>query len=165
MDWKEISRRVIEGEGITRAEAMRILLSTDDELLSVLDAAFAIRLRCFGRGVRLHVLRNAQSGGCSEDCGYCSQSARASASVAPKYPWQSREEIIAGAREAHRMQAVRYCVVSSGRAPADAEMNEICETVRAIKAEFLERFWVCQCESPFGVGKPDLIRDAVDQRG
>ena len=134
-DWRALSRRVTDGGEITRAEALRILQTPDDELLSVLDAAFAIRLRHFGHAVRLHVLRNARSGGCSEDCGYCSQSSRARQGAAERYPWQSREEIVAGAREAHRMKAVRYCVVSSGRAPANGEMSEICETVRAIKAD------------------------------
>ncbi len=135
MDWREISRRVIDGGQITRAEALGILHAPDDALLSVLDAAFAIRLHHFGRGVRLHVLRNARSGGCSEDCGYCSQSARAQQGAAQCYPWQSREEILAGARAAYQMKAIRYCVVSSGRSPSDADMAEICETVRAVKAE------------------------------
>jgi biotin synthase len=135
MDWREISRRVIDGGQITRAEALGILHAPDDALLSVLDAAFAIRLRHFGRGIRLHVLRNARSGGCSEDCGYCSQSARAQQGVAPCYPWQSLEEILAGARAAYQMKAIRYCVVSSGRSPSDADLAEICETVRAVKAK------------------------------
>ncbi len=135
MDWKEISRRVIDGGKITRAEALGILHAPDDTLLSVLDAAFTLRRHHFGRGVRLHVLRNARSGGCSEDCGYCSQSARVQQGAAQRYPWQSREEIVAGARDACRMKAIRYCVVSSGRSPSDADMTEICETVRAVKAE------------------------------
>lgn len=135
MNWRRIAVGVMEGRRITPEEALRILATSDDELLSVLDAAFAIRLRHFGHGVRLHVLRNARSGGCSEDCGYCSQSARARQGAAQLYPWQSREEIVAGAREARRMKAIRYCVVSSGRAPVEAEMRDICETVRSIKAE------------------------------
>ena len=135
MNWKQISQRVTDGGEITQAEALGILNAPDDALLSVLDAAFAIRLRYFGRGVRLHVLCNARSGGCSEDCGYCSQSAHARQSATQRYPWRSNEELVAGAREAHRMKAIRYCVVSSGRAPADAEMKDICETVRSIKAE------------------------------
>lgn len=135
MDWKEISRRVTDGGHITRAEALRVLESRDDALLSVLDAAFAVRLRHFGRGVRLHVLRNARSGGCSEDCGYCSQSARVRPDATKRSPWQSREEIVDGARAAHRRGATRYGVVSSGRGPTDAEVEAMGEIVRAIKAE------------------------------
>ncbi|MFH1476502.1 MAG: biotin synthase BioB [Verrucomicrobiota bacterium] len=134
MDWKQISERVLAGEQIAPDEALCCLRSRDDELLAMLDAAFRVRRCYYGRGVRLHVIRNARSGSCSEDCAYCSQSVRADGK-APQYPWQSREEIVAGAREARRMGAFRYCVVSSGRAPSDADILHICETVRVLKAE------------------------------
>jgi biotin synthase len=135
MDWKTISQRVMDGVPITRKEALRILSAPDDDLLSVLDAAFAIRLRHFGRGIRLHVLHNARSGGCSEDCGYCSQSARVRPDATKCSPWQSREEIVDGAREAHRTGATRFGVVSSGRGPTDAEVAAMGEIVHAIKAD------------------------------
>lgn len=134
MDWKQIGRRVTDGGQITRAEALRMLQSSDDELLSVLDAAFTLRRRHFGRGVRLHGLRNARSGGCSEDCAYCGQSMRAQPGKAQRYPWLSREKIVEGAREAHREGATRYGVVSSGRGPTDAEVEDMAGIVRAIKA-------------------------------
>jgi len=134
MDWKRISERALAGEQIAPDEALLCLQARDDELLALLDAAFCVRLHYYGRGVRLHVIRNARSGSCSENCAYCSQSARAEGN-APQYPWQSREEIIAGAREARRMGAFRYCVVSSGRAPSDADIRHICETVRTLKTE------------------------------
>ena len=134
MDWKQISRRVTDGGQITRAEALRMLQSSDDELLSVLDAAFTLRRRHFGRRVRLHVLRNARRGGCSEDCAYCSQSMRAQSGTAQRHLWQTREEIVEGARQAHREGATRYGVVSSGRGPTDAEVEAMGEIVRAVKA-------------------------------
>ena len=134
MDWKQISERVLAGKQMAPDEALRCLQARDDELLALLDAAFRVRRYYFKRGVHLHVIRNARSGNCSEDCAYCSQSARADGN-APQYPWQSREEIIAGAREARRMDAFRYGIVSSGRAPSDADILYICETVRALKAE------------------------------
>ncbi len=134
MEWKLLVEAAVCGTGISHADALRVLLSSDDDLLAVLDAAFIVRRRFFGRGVRLHVLRNARSGGCSEDCGYCNQSARAIPGAAC-YPWQPREEIVAGAKDAHAMKAVRYCVVSSGRSPSDHDLDEICATIRAVKAE------------------------------
>lgn len=39
MDWKDISRRVMDGGEIARAEALRMLQASDDELLSIVDAA------------------------------------------------------------------------------------------------------------------------------
>ncbi len=132
--WPALAAQILEGGALTHAQAMAVLLSSDDELLALLQASFTVRHRFFGRGVRLHVLRNARSGACSEDCGFCSQSARANPGAA-RYPWQSREEILAGARHARDLQAIRYCVVASGRSPTDRELDEICATVRAIKSE------------------------------
>lgn len=133
MDWMRLAYDVLAGGVVKPATALEILRSSDDELLAVLDAAFRIRRHRFGRGVRLHVLRNARSGGCSEDCGYCSQSAKATPGE-ERYPWQSCGELLAGAREAHALHAVRFCVVASGRAPTDRELDHICETVRTVKA-------------------------------
>jgi len=134
MEWKQLSERVMAGERISPDEALCCLQSRDNDLLALLDAAFRVRRCYFKRGVRLHVIRNARSGGCSEDCAYCSQSVSAKGET-PQYPWQSSAEIVAGAREAHRMGAFRYCVVSSGRAPSEADIRHICETVRVLKAE------------------------------
>ena len=59
---------MLAGGSTTRTEALAVLASPAEELLAVLDAAFAVRRRYFGPGVSLHVIRNAKSGLCSEDC-------------------------------------------------------------------------------------------------
>jgi biotin synthase len=84
--------------------------------------------------VRIHILRNAKSGLCPEDCAFCSQLA-AFATDAPRYQLQSVEELVEGAREAARMGAVKYCMVTSMRGPSQRELDVICEAVRRIKAE------------------------------
>jgi biotin synthase len=132
MNWLARSEEVLAGVPLTTDEALALLRTTDDELLTVLQAAFQIRSQHFGRGVRLHVIRNARGGDCSEDCGYCSQSATANATAS--YPWQSREEIVAGARDAAQKKAVRYCVVASGRSPSAVDLDAVYDVVRAVKA-------------------------------
>ncbi len=134
MKWNELSRRVLAGGSLDPEEALAVLESPDDELLAVLDAAFAIRRRWFGRDVSLHVIRNAKSGLCSEDCSFCSQSCLSTSDI-QKYPMQPADEIVQGAREAHRMSAVRYCIVISGKAPSDTDLDIICGAVRQIKQE------------------------------
>ncbi len=134
MKWHELSKRVLEGGLLTNDEALAVMESSDDDLLSVLDAAFTIRLRYFGRGVSIHVIRNAKSGLCSENCSFCSQSAQSESDI-PQYPLQSVEEILEGAREAHTLTAVRYCIVTSGRTPSEKDLDTICEAARRIKRE------------------------------
>lgn len=134
MNWQMVSRKVVEGGSVTRDEALAVLQSPDDELLAVLDAAFAVRLKHWGRGVRLHVLRNAKSGMCQENCSFCSQSVAAYSGV-DNYRLQSVEEIVAGAREAYANRAVKYCIVTATRGPSDRQLETICEAVGIIKRE------------------------------
>lgn len=134
MDWSGLAERALAGRPVTAEEALAILRSPDDELLSVLHAAFRLRARYHGRDVRIHVLRNAKSGLCPEDCAFCSQSVLHRSEVR-RYPLQSVDELVAGAREAARMGAVKYCIVTSTRGPADRELEVICEAVRRIKRE------------------------------
>jgi len=134
MSWSDLSRRILSGWKLERDDAMRVLQSQDAEVLSLLDAAFAIRKRHFGLGVTLHVIRNAKSGACSEDCAYCSQSGKSEAGI-PRYSLQSVETIVEGAYEAAKLGAMRYCIVISGRQPAETELETICEAARRIKRD------------------------------
>jgi biotin synthase len=131
-DWNRLTERALRGEGVTPAEALAVLESHDDALLDAVAAAFRVRLRYFGRGVRLHVIQNARSGACSEDCAFCSQSAVATTEI-PQYPLQSLDDIVAGAAEAARLHARRYCIVTSGRAPTEQDLERLCQAVKTIK--------------------------------
>ncbi|VGO17026.1 Biotin synthase [Pontiella desulfatans] len=134
MNWKALANRILDGgEPISREEALAVLNSSDDELLEVLQAAYLIRKNWFGKKVSLHVLKNAKSGVCPEDCSFCSQSKTSTAEVA-EYEMQSADEIVAGAAEAMEMQALRYCVVTSSRAPSEGELKIITEAASRIKA-------------------------------
>ena len=134
MKWNKLSERVLTGRPLTYDEALAVMQSSDDDILAVLDAAFTIRRHYFGRGVSIHVIRNAKSGLCTENCSFCSQSG-VSHSAIPEYSMQSVDQILAGARDAQRSAAVRYCIVTSGRTPLEKDMETICQSVRLIKHE------------------------------
>ena len=87
-----------------------------------------------GRDVRVHVLQNAKSGLCPEDCTFCSQSLSAGTGV-ERYRMQTVDELVAGARRAHEMKAVKYCIVTATRGPSAGELETVCEAVRQIKSE------------------------------
>ncbi len=133
--YQTFADKALRDEPLTRAEALSILSSPDEDLLQLLDAAFQVRRRYFGRTVRLQMLVNAKSGACQEDCHYCSQS---SVSTAPidRYGLVPTSAMFDGARRAAESKAQRYCIVISGRAPLDREITEIGEAVTAIKKEF-----------------------------
>lgn len=132
--WNELARRVLDGQVPDRATARAVLEAPPEELLALLQAAFTVRHRRFGWTVTLHVIRNAKSGACSEDCAYCSQSAAAAAAGVACTPMQSEDELVAGSAAARGLGAVRYCVVCSGRRPTEAQLETVCRAARRIKA-------------------------------
>jgi biotin synthase len=134
MDWNRLADRTLAGHDVAADEALAVLRAPDDDLLPLLHAAFRLRARHHGRDVRIHVLRNAKSGLCPENCAFCSQSV-AFHTEAPRYQMQTVEELVDGAREAARMGAVKYCMVTSTRGPSQRELDVVCEAVRRIKAE------------------------------
>jgi biotin synthase-like enzyme len=73
MSWTVHAQNIIKGIPLTWDEALAVLHSDDDDLLELLHAAVMIRRHYFGRSVTIHVIQNARSGLCSEDCAFCSQ--------------------------------------------------------------------------------------------
>jgi len=137
IDWQWLAGRVIDGERITKAEALSIVECSPNELLDLLHAAFRIRQVYFGRDVHLHVLRNARSGSCPEDCRFCSQSSAYNTGITD-YPIQTVESLVEGARAAKAAGAARYCMVTATRGPSKKDLDVICEAVETIKGEYPE---------------------------
>lgn len=133
-NWPALAEKALIGNGISRDDALTVLQTDESNLLEILAAAYRLRREAFGKRVNLHVIQNARSGACSENCGFCSQSAAASADI-ERYPLRSADELVAGARQADGMGAVKYCIVTSGRAPSEDLLTTICAAVRQIRAE------------------------------
>ncbi|HEY8553002.1 MAG TPA: biotin synthase BioB [Burkholderiales bacterium] len=87
--------------------------------------------------VQLSTLLSIKTGGCSEDCGYCSQSVRFDTGVAAQ-PLMSLEEVLAAARAAKARGATRFCMGAAWRGPKDKDLERVEEMVRAVKALGLE---------------------------
>lgn len=132
LDWPMLGRRACDGVPPSREDALALLRAPESELLPILHAALLPRERHYGRRVRIHVLENAKSGLCPEDCRFCAQSSIATGPV-EKYRLLSRQELVAAAERAKAMNAVVYCMVTSTRQPSERELEELCETAREIK--------------------------------
>ncbi len=100
----------------------------------MLRLADEVRTAYVGNAAAVEVLFNAKRGGCSEDCRFCSQSARYPTGV-PAEPLQSVASFLAAARAAHRRGAGEFCIVVAVRGPSDALLSRVVEAVRSIKAE------------------------------
>lgn len=142
MNWKTLAQEVIEGKELTNEEALSILNTNDDDVLSLLDGAYMIRRQYFGKKVKLNMIMNAKSGFCPEDCGYCSQSSKSTAPI-DKYPFISKEEILEGAKRAFDNNIGTYCIVASGRGPTRKDVRVVSEAVEEIKEKY--GLTVCAC--------------------
>lgn len=142
MNWKRLAEEVVEGKKLSDAEAMAVLNCPDDELLALVDGAFHIRKQYYGRKVKLNMIINAKSGYCPENCGYCSQSSISTAEI-EKYPFITKEEILAGAKRAFESQVGTYCIVASGRGPTRKDVRVVSEAVEEIKEKYGLK--VCAC--------------------
>ena len=123
-DFGVFAEKALRDEALTREEALSVLTTPDERLLELLNAAFRVRERHFGRTVRLQMLMNAKSGACQEDCHYCSQSAVSTADI-HQYGLLPKAQMVEGARRAASAKAQRYCIVISGRSPLDRDVAEI----------------------------------------
>lgn len=82
-------------------------------------------------------LLSIKTGGCPEDCGYCSQSAYYNTGVkATKL--MAVEEVLAAAARAKAAGAQRFCMGAAWRNPKDRDMDRLCEMVRGVSALGLE---------------------------
>lgn len=132
MDYQQLAEKSLAGELLSREEMRGVLNAPDGELPDLLRAAFRVREHFAGRKVHLHMLINARSGLCPEDCHYCSQSKISKASIA-KYPLLSRERLLDGAYRAKAARAIRYCIVTSGRGPSERDIDRLTAVVREIR--------------------------------
>lgn len=131
-DWSQVADRSIAGQEISPEEVLAVIQAPDSETLPILHAAYKVRHHFFGNRVRIHVLLNAKSGACPEDCGFCAQSSIAKAEI-DEYKLLSKDEIVSAAYQAKEAHAAVFCVVTATRGPSEREMDTICDAAREIK--------------------------------
>lgn len=82
-------------------------------------------------------LLSIKTGGCAEDCAYCSQSARNGATL-PAAKLMEVERVLAEARKAKEGGATRYCMGAAWRSPKDRDMAVLEAMVQGVKAMGME---------------------------
>jgi biotin synthase len=145
-------------EALTRAEALAVLATSDDELLEVVAAAGKVRRRWFGRRVKLNYLVNLKSGLCPEDCSYCSQRLGSKAEILT-YTWLKPDEAAAAAEAGVAGGAKRVCLVASGRGPTGRDVERVAETIAAIKKRDAD-VEICACLGLLSDGQAARLREA-----
>jgi biotin synthase len=101
--------------------------------------------------IQLSKLLSIKTGGCPEDCGYCSQSARYATGLNASKLMEV-EHVVAEARKAKEGGATRYCMGAAWRSPKERDMEMIVAMVQGVKAVGLETCMTLGMLSPQQAG-------------
>jgi len=118
---------------MTREDALKILNTPDEEMDQLIAEAEKLRRKYKGDNVGIHILTNARSGNCSQDCAYCAQSYRSNADI-DKYRWVSDEKLFKDNDFVNKNHLARHCIGLSGMKFTDDEILELAERIKTMKA-------------------------------
>ena len=121
-----------EEHKITREEAIELLNTPDEQLDELISHAEKLRRKYKGDHVSIHILTNARSGNCSQDCAYCAQSCRSKAEI-DKYKWVSDETLYEHNDYVKKYHLSRHCIGLSGMKFTDEEIEELAQRIRIMK--------------------------------
>ena len=133
-DILDIAREQVldRGEGLSEAQVLEVLRLPDDRVDAALDLAHEVRVRWCGEGVEVEGIVSIKTGGCPEDCHFCSQSGRFETPVrAAKLDIPS---LVEAARETAQTGATEFCIVAAVRGPDARLMAQVADAVAAIRA-------------------------------
>jgi biotin synthase len=94
--------------------------------------AHEVRLAWCGPEVEVEGILSAKTGGCPEDCSFCSQSARFESPVKAT-PFLDPDEIVSAAEDTARVGASEFCIVLAVRGPDERIMEQILNVVPLVR--------------------------------
>ena len=100
----------------------------DGSVVPLASLAHQVRLAWCGPTVEVEGILSAKTGGCPEDCHFCSQSSRFDTPVKAT-PFLDTDEVLAAARETAALGASEFCLVLALRGPDERTMSRILELV------------------------------------
>jgi biotin synthase len=120
------------GQGLDRDQVLRCLQLPDDRLPEALALAHEVRMRWCGPEIEVEGIVSAKTGGCPEDCHFCSQSGQFSSPV--RSVWLDIAELVEAATQTAASGATEFCIVAAVRGPDARLMSQVADAVRAINA-------------------------------
>jgi len=121
-----------EGRGLDEAGVLEVLQLPDDQLPELLALAHEVRMRWCGPDVEVEGIVSLKTGGCPEDCHFCSQSGLFSSPV--RSVWLNIPELVEAVKQTAATGASEFCIVAAVRGPDARMMAQMREGVAAIQA-------------------------------
>ncbi len=120
-----------EGRGLVEAQVLDVLQLPDTALTDLLALAHEVRLRWCGPDVEVEGIVSVKTGGCPEDCHFCSQSGLFPSPV--RAAWLDIPALVQAAEETAATGATEFCIVAAVRGPDERLMRQMREGVAAIR--------------------------------
>ena len=122
-----------EGTPLNQDELLEVLQLPDDRIDDLLSLAHEVRVKWCGEEVDVEGIVSLKTGGCPEDCRFCSQSALYDSPV--KAVRLDIEGLIESAKEVQKTGATEFCIVAAVRSPNEALMEQVEDAVGRIRSE------------------------------
>jgi biotin synthase len=123
-----------ERRRLTTAEIAALAALPQSTTPALAQLAHEVRLEWCGDIVEVEGILSVKTGGCPEDCQFCSQSASFDTDVKAT-PFLDTAEVLEAARETEALGATEFCLVLAIRGPDDKTMDRLIELTEAIQTE------------------------------
>jgi biotin synthase len=127
-------RQVLEtGEGLSYDGLVELLRLPDAAVPALLELAHEVRMRWCGPEVEVEGIVSLKTGGCPEDCHFCSQSGQFTSPV--RAVWLNIPELVEAAKQTAATGASEFCIVAAVRGPDERLLSQVRDGIEAIRAE------------------------------
>jgi biotin synthase len=121
-----------EGSGLSEQQLVEVLHLPDERLPELLGLAHEVRMAWCGPEVEVEGIVSLKTGGCPEDCHFCSQSGQFTSPV--RAVWLDIPELVKAAQQTAATGATEFCIVAAVRGPDERLMQQVRAGVEAIRA-------------------------------
>ena len=121
------------GEGLTKDQVLEVLQLPDDRLEELLALAHEVRMRWCGPEVEVEGIISLKTGGCPEDCHFCSQSGLFASPV--RSAWLDIPSLVEAAKQTAKSGATEFCIVAAVRGPDKRLLSQVAAGIEAIRNE------------------------------
>jgi biotin synthase len=121
------------GEGLDQAQVLSVLQLDDDHLEDLLALAHEVRMKWCGPEVEVEGIISLKTGGCPEDCHFCSQSGLFASPV--RSAWLDIPNLVEAAKQTAKSGATEFCIVAAVRGPDERLLAQVAAGIEAIRNE------------------------------
>jgi biotin synthase len=130
----EARQQVLDrGQGLDRDQVLQVLQLPDDQLEELLALAHDVRMRWCGPEVEVEGIISLKTGGCPEDCHFCSQSGLFASPV--RSAWLDIPSLVEAAKQTAKSGATEFCIVAAVRGPDERLLTQVAAGIEAIRNE------------------------------